>query len=88
MTDVPKGVQAAARQLWDMLQRVAMRIAGEPPEQRDVAFAIAERSLRQMAKEMRIPDANIDDFVIRQMELLRQFVTEIDVGGSPRGGRA
>jgi hypothetical protein len=75
-----------ARQLWGIMQRVAMQIAGMPLEQQESAFAIAERSVRQMATEMKIADG--DDFVNRLMGAIRKFVTEIDVGDSPQGGRA
>jgi hypothetical protein len=72
------------RQMWGTMQRVAMRIASIPPEQRESAFAIAERSVRQIATEMKIADG--DNFVNRLMGAIRKFVTEIDVGGSPQGG--
>jgi hypothetical protein len=74
--------------MWDMMQRVAMRIAGMPLGQRESAFAVTERSVKQMASEMKIADGEIDDFVNHVMGAIRQFVTEIDVGGSPQGGRA
>jgi hypothetical protein len=41
-----------------------------------------------MANEMGIAGERIDGFVRNAMNLLQQFVAEIDVGGSPQGGRA
>lgn len=36
---------------WDMAQRVAMQIAEKPPELREAAFGLAERSPCESAKE-------------------------------------
>jgi hypothetical protein len=88
MVEAPKDFESAARQLWDMLQRVATHIAAKPLEQREAAFALTERTVRRLAKEMKLADESTDAFVKSFMDLLRQFVTEIDVGGSPQGGRA
>jgi hypothetical protein len=88
MADAPKDLEPIARLIWDMIQRVAMRIAAMPLEQRESAFAVTERSVRQMGSEMKIADGEIDDFVNHVMGAIRQFVTEIDVGGRPQGGRA
>jgi hypothetical protein len=88
MTDVPEDLEQIARLMWDMMQRVAMRIATMPLEQRESAFAITKLSVRKMATEMKIADGEIDTFVDNMMGAIRQFVTEIDVGGSPQGGRA
>jgi hypothetical protein len=81
-------IEAIARKLWDMQQRAAVQIAEKPPELREAAFAVVERVIRDLAKEMRIVDDKVDGFVEEHMKLIRQFVTEIDVGGSPKGGRA
>jgi hypothetical protein len=86
--DVPEGVEAVGRQLWNMGQRMAVQIAEKPLELRDEAFAIAKRAVRKLASDIRIPDERVDAFVEHQMRAIRQFVTEIDVGGSPKGGRA
>jgi hypothetical protein len=88
MADVPQDLEQIARLMWGMMQRVAMRIASMPLKQREPAFAVAELSVRQMALDMKIADGEIDDFVNHVMGTIRQFVTEIDVGGSPQGGRA
>jgi hypothetical protein len=50
--------------------------------------AIAERSVRQVAQDKKIAERDTDDFVNHLLDVLRQVVTEIDVGGSPQGGRA
>ena len=63
MADVPKDVEAIARQSWGMAQRVGMQIAAKPQEQRAEAFAIAERSLREAAKEMGIAGERMDGFI-------------------------
>jgi hypothetical protein len=86
--DVPEDIDPIARLMWEMMQRVATQIAGMALDQRESAFAITERSVRQMASEMKIADGEIDDFVNHAMGAIRQFVTEIDVGGSPKRGRA
>jgi hypothetical protein len=86
--DVPEDVDPIAPLMWDMMQRVAMQIAGMALEQRESGFAITELWVRKMATEMKIADGEIDAFVNNMMGAIRQFVTEIDVGGSPQGGRA
>jgi hypothetical protein len=86
--DSPEYTDPIAPLMWDMMQRVAMQIAGMALEQRESAFAITELSVRKMASEMKIADGEIDTFVNNMMGAIRQFVTEIDVGGSPQGGRA
>jgi hypothetical protein len=88
MADLPEDLEQIARVMWDMMQRVAMRIASMPLEQRESGFAVTERSVTQMASQMKIADGEIDDFVKHVMGTIRHFVTEIDVGGSPQGGRA
>jgi hypothetical protein len=88
MADVPEDLEQIANLMWDTMHRVAMRIASMPLEQQESAFAITELSVRKMAAEMRIADGEIGDFVINMMGAIRLFVTEIDVGGSPQGGRA
>jgi hypothetical protein len=88
MADVPENLETAARQLWDMAQRVAVQIAEKPPELREEAFGIAERAIKEMASNMGIPDKKVDGFIDAQMKAVRHFVTQIDVGGTPQGGRA
>ena len=85
---VPEELDAVGRQLWNMAQRVAVQIAEKPPALREAAFAIGERAVRKLASEIRIPTEKVDEFVELQMKVIRQLVTEIDVGGSPQGGRA
>jgi hypothetical protein len=86
--DAPEDLEQIARLMWEMMQRVAMQIAGMALDRRESAFAITELSVRKMAAEMKIADGEIDNFVNNMMGAIRQFVTEIDVGGSPQGGRA
>jgi hypothetical protein len=87
MADVPDDLEPNARLMWDMMQRVAMRIAIMRLEERESAFAVTERLVKQKA-EAKIADGEIDDFVNHLMGTIRQLVTEIDVGGSLQGGRA
>jgi hypothetical protein len=66
-----------------------VQIAEKPLELREAAFAVVENEVRQMANLMGVvPDNRMDDFVKLQMEVVRQFVKEIDVGGRPQGGNA
>ena len=88
MADVPKSVEEIARQSWGMAQRVGIQIAAKSQEQRAEAFAIAERSLRETATEMGISSEKMDAFIKLQMEAIRAWVMNIDVGGSPKGGTA
>ena len=82
MTDEP------ARQFWNMCQRIAVQIADKPLELREAAFAVAERNVRDLAKQVGVVNEKVDAFVEMQLGLIRQFVTEIDIGGSPKGGHA
>jgi tRNA G26 N,N-dimethylase Trm1 len=88
MADVPKNVEEIAKRMWDMAQRVAVQIAEKPSDLRDAAFAVVGRNVREMAKEMKVPADKIDAFVELQMQAMRKHVTDIDVGGSPQGGKA
>ena len=54
MADVPKVAEDVARQSWDKAQRVGMQIAAQPLVLRAAAYAIAEESLRESAKEKSI----------------------------------
>lgn len=88
MADVPKEVEAIASQSWEMAQRVAMRITSLPVEERKAALEVAEQSLHETAKEMKLPADKIDGFIQIQMQAIGHFVSEIEVGGSPQGGNA
>jgi hypothetical protein len=83
MTDVPEEAKWAGRLIGRKLQAAAVQIAGKPPKQRQEAFARAEQWLREIANSRSPDDERIDDFVNNAMNLVRQFVTQIDVG---RGG--
>ena len=86
MVDVPENIKAIADQALGMAQRVALRIAGMPLDKRESAFAIAERSLRESAKEMGVTGDQIESFIELQMKAIWQITTDIDVSGRPRGG--
>jgi hypothetical protein len=88
MADVPKEVEAIARQSWEAAQRIGMRIAALPLDQREEGFAIAERSFRDAAGQMGIAGNQIEGFVKLQMDAIRGWVSNIDVGGNPQGGKA
>jgi hypothetical protein len=88
LADKPENAETIARQGWGMAQRVGMRIAGMPLEEREAALAIAENSLREAAKEMGIAGDQMNGFIELQMKAIRQIITDIDVSGSPQGGSA
>lgn len=88
MTETDIEREPIARQLWDMTQRIAVQVAEKPIVLREAAFAIAARAFADMARDMNVQEDKRDGVVKLQMELLRQLVTEIDVGGSPQGGNA
>ena len=79
---------AVAKMMWDSSQRMAVHIAAQPREQRDEAFAFAERAIREPAEELSITARQRDFFLKNQMILIKQFVAQIDAGGSPQGGHA
>jgi len=71
-----------------MAQRVGAKIAELPPEKRQVALAIVEKSLRETVKKTNLTGPQADGFVELQMKAIRHFITEIDVSGNPRSGGA
>jgi hypothetical protein len=83
---------AMAKEAFDlahaMAQRVGMQIAELPIKIRDVAFAGTERCLRAAGAERGVAGQQLDRIVDRQMRAIRQIVTDIDLSGSPQGGRA
>jgi hypothetical protein len=87
MADIPPQIQDAAKQLADMAQRMSMRLAELPLEQREEGFVVAERSMREVAEQLKMP-GNGDELVKMLIKGLRQFVLDLDVGGSPKGGNA
>jgi len=88
MADEPNNIDEIAKPLWGMAQRVGMRIAEMPLEKRAHAFAIAERALREAAQASGMAGAQAEGLIKLQMEAIRGMVTNIDVGGSPKGGNA
>jgi hypothetical protein len=79
---------AAAKQLADMSQRVAMQIAELPFEERREGFASAKRGLREAARELGIAGRKMDGLIEILMKGMRQMVLGLDVGGKPQGGHA
>ena len=88
MADVPEDVEALARHAWGAAQRIGMQIAELPLDRREAAFATAERAFQQAARELGHAGERVDEFIKIQMDAIREIVTNIDVGGSPQGGRA
>jgi len=85
----PKSADETARHhAWGMAQRVGMYIAGLPLDKREAALAVAENSLREAGQEIGITGEQMDAFIELQMNAIRQIVSDIDVSGSPQGGRA
>jgi hypothetical protein len=84
----PEDVEKTAQQLWGSAQRIGMRIAEMPREKREETFALAERALWDAAKKMGMPEDKIEGLVKIQMEAIRGMVMNLDVSGSPKGGRA
>jgi hypothetical protein len=80
--------ETIAQPCWSMAQRVGMQIAELPIKIRDVAFAGTERCLRAAGAERGVAGQQLDRIVDRQMRAIRQVVTDIDLSGSPQGGRA
>ena len=77
-----------ARKLFDLCLRVAMEVAARPLLQREVCIAVVEQALRDGFTSIGAKGAQLDDLVEKHVELMRQFVHEIDVGGCPQGGNA
>jgi hypothetical protein len=71
-----------------MARRAAMRIAEMPLENREAAFASAKNSLHEAFKEKGLAGDQLDGFVELQMQAIRKHVTDINIGGSSKGGRA
>ena len=88
MADIPPPIAAAAQQLADMSQRISVQIAEQPLELREEAFVLAERTLREVGLQLGIANERLDGLVELLMKGMRQFVLDIDVGGSPQGGNA
>jgi hypothetical protein len=85
---VPEQVEAIAKQAWDSGQRMAMQIAAQPLELREAAFGLAVNAIKESAEVHGMSDSQRDGWVDLHMKLIRQMVTEIDVGGHPQGGKA
>jgi hypothetical protein len=74
------------KQLWDMGQRIGMRIADLLADKRDAGFVVAEREMRDLVRKLGLKPE--DAVVDLQMEVIRDTVRKIDLGGSPQGGNA
>lgn len=77
-----------ARKGWDMCQRMAVQIAEKPMHLRDVAFEIAENAVREGFILAGEKDGELEPLVKKHATLLREFVHDIDMSGSPQGGHA
>jgi hypothetical protein len=86
--EMPVDFDATSRQCWKMAQRVGIQIAELPSKTREVAFAGTERCLRAAASELGVAGQQLDSIVDIQMRAIRQIVTDIDIIGSPQGGKA
>jgi hypothetical protein len=80
-------IDAISNQCWAMAERVGMQIAELPNDVRETALASAEHCLREAGSELGVASQQLDWIVSLQMKAIRQVVTDIDVSGSPQGGR-
>jgi len=85
---MPGPFEKLARHAWEAAQRIGMHIAEIPPDQREEAFKRVEKHYQDVARELGIAREQIDEFVKNQMDVIRGIVQNIDVRGSPKGGRA
>ena len=69
---------AVARHCWAMAERVGTQIAELAIETREVAFAGAERCLREAGSERGVGGQQLDTIVYLQMGAIRQIVADID----------
>jgi hypothetical protein len=88
MADDQKQVEEIAKKAWGAAQRLGMQIAAMPLSQREAGFAICEDTLRETADKMGIAGPQMEGFIKIQMDAIRRMVQNIDVGGSPQGGKA
>jgi hypothetical protein len=88
MADVPKHVEEIAQKAWGAAQRLGMQIAAMPLHEREAGYAVCEESLCETARDMGIAGDKMEGFIKIQMEAIRGMVQNIDVGGSPQGGKA
>ena len=75
-----------ARTLWDFAHWLSKRVAAMPLDCRDTGFSIAERSIRDAARDLGVGDEGLDALVQRQLGVVRAAVAEIDWGGNPQSG--
>jgi hypothetical protein len=85
---VSDDTEKVARHCWSMAQRVGVKIAELPIDVREMAFAGAERCIREAGNELGVAGPRLDSFVDLQMGAIRQIVTDIDVRASSRSCRA
>ena len=74
--------------LWDASQRIAMQIAALPLELRNEAYEATEEAMRDTAKLLDMEHHNVPKFLSLQLQLIREVVARIDLGGAPSGGHA
>jgi len=87
MTGKPQ-VEALAKPLWEMAQRIGMRIAALPPGEREQALASAERSLREAAEKISVPAERANALIKVAMQVVLATVSNIDSGDASEGGHA
>lgn len=80
--------ESAKKLLWESAQRIAMKIAELPLEQRETAFEIAKQSLEEAGAMQKIDGPRYTAFVEIQIKAIRDIVVDLDVSGQPKGGHA
>jgi hypothetical protein len=90
MTDkkITEEVDAIPKPSWDAGRRIAMQIAALPLEHRELSLQLAEKAFRGAAEQRGGTPKSYDAFVKAQMDLIRSVLKDIEVSGSPQGGRA
>jgi hypothetical protein len=76
---VSDDTEKMARHCWSMAQRVGVKIAELPIDVREMAFAGAERCLREAGNELGVAGPQLDSIVDLQMRAIRQVVTDVDL---------
>jgi hypothetical protein len=88
MTEMTEKQLQHVKEMWDAAQQIGMEIAEMPREKREAAFVRAETALRQAWAARKLPERGKEEYIKLQMDALRSAVRSIDLGGSPKGGKA
>jgi hypothetical protein len=83
----PLSIEAIAKLVADSAQQIAMQVAAFPLDGREAAFTSVAHAIKEAA-EIYFPKQQTEVLVALQMKVIREMVTEIDVGGQPQGGNA